>query len=353
MLLRARVEEDLHQCDVLARVVQEADGYPPFLPAGDLRGFLLAPEALAAWIAEEDGQILGHVSLHSHSSAPVMALASEATGRDGQALGFVARLLVRPDVRRRGIGRALLQKAAGAAVERGLWPVLDVATRFTGAIAMYEAAGWRRAGTVTVSFGDGTSLEEHVFVANSASPLERRPDPTLEIVPYDPSWPIQFEHERALLAEALPSAVSIEHIGSTSVPGLSGKPTLDILVVLPIAEEALERAQELAVIGYDHQPGSFAEEGDHLFFRKVVNRRRKAHLHVLSASSPKPAEYRLFREFLVACPGFASRYEAEKLGLAERLGYDRAAYVAAKQHVVEKLLEDARSWRLRKRPTKG
>jgi GrpB-like predicted nucleotidyltransferase (UPF0157 family) len=182
-------------------------------------------------------------------------------------------------------------------------------------------------------------------VSDTGDRLDRGPDPTLEIVPYDPTWPTQFDHERALLAKALPSAVSIEHIGSTSVPGLSAKPTLDILVVVPTAEEALEQAERLAAIGYDHRPGSFADDGDHLFFRKVVNRKRKAHLHVLSSSSSKPAEYRLFREFLVACPGAASRYEAEKLGLAETLRYDRAAYVAAKEHLVDELMKDARRWR--------
>jgi len=70
----------------------------------------------------------------------------------------------------------------------------------------------------------------------------RRPDGVLEINPYDPSWPAQFERERALLAQALPSALSIEHIGSTSVPGMSAKPTLDILAVLPLAVDALEQA---------------------------------------------------------------------------------------------------------------
>ncbi len=79
MLVRARRDNDVEQCQELARIVHAADGYPPFLPGGDLRRFLLAPESLAAWVAEVDGQILGHVALHSHSSAPVIGRTSVAS----------------------------------------------------------------------------------------------------------------------------------------------------------------------------------------------------------------------------------------------------------------------------------
>jgi GrpB-like predicted nucleotidyltransferase (UPF0157 family) len=115
-------------------------------------------------------------------------------------------------------------------------------------------------------------------------------------------------------------------------------------VVLPVGRELLERAEQLAAIGYDHQPGSFPDDPDHLFFRKVVEGRRRAHLHALSSTSPKPVEYRLFRQFLTAHPEAASKYATDKLRLAERVGYDRSAYVAAKERVVEELMKDARSW---------
>lgn len=179
-------------------------------------------------------------------------------------------------------------------------------------------------------------------------PSDRRPDPMVEVVPYDPSWPAQFERERDLLGQILPTALSIEHVGSTSVPGLSAKPTIDILVVMPIAEQVLAVVEELAAIGYDYRPGSFPEEDDHFFFRKVAQGRRTHHLHVLGSSSSAPAEYRLFRELLIGCPDAAARYEAEKLRLAVLYRGDRTAYVLAKQDVVEELLREART-----RPTRG
>ena len=162
MLVRPRTDDDLDALERVAEAVQQLDGYPPYLPAG-LRSFV-AEDAVAAWVVEVDGQVAGHVALHRRSSRPVMALATEATGRPPERLGVVARLLVRPDLRRRGLGRALLSTAAGAATERGLWPVLDVGVRFAGAIALYERCGWSRAGRVTVAFGDFT-FEEFVYLA--------------------------------------------------------------------------------------------------------------------------------------------------------------------------------------------
>ncbi len=185
-------------------------------------------------------------------------------------------------------------------------------------------------------------------MTNTETPLRRRPDRTVEVLPYDPGWPAKLKLERELLAEALPSALSIEHIGSTSVPGLSAKPTLDILVVLESLDEALARIEQLASIGYDYRPGSFVKEDDHLFFRKVVNGKRIHHLHVLADSSPEPAEYRLFRDFLIARPDAAARYEKEKLALAAKHQDDRAATSAPKSALSTsscgKLMHGGPSW---------
>ena len=61
---------------------------------------------------------------------------------------------------------------------------------------------------------------------------ETGPRRMVEVVEYDPTWPERFARERSSLVRALPEALMIEHIGSTSVTGLSAKPTIDILVVV-------------------------------------------------------------------------------------------------------------------------
>lgn len=76
---------------------------------------------------------------------------------------MVARLFVAPTCRRAGAGGRLLQAATAAAEARGLAPILDVATHFMPAIALYEKHGWTRVGSVTVPFSD-RDLHEFVYV---------------------------------------------------------------------------------------------------------------------------------------------------------------------------------------------
>jgi ribosomal-protein-alanine N-acetyltransferase len=163
VVVRPRVDADLDVCVAVAHAVHELDGYPAYL-ATDLRTFLVSPGAHAAWVAERSGEIVGHVALHRSSTAAAMARASEALDLPADRLGVVARLLVAPTARRGGVGRALLEVATHGATERGLWPVLDVAVQLPGAVRLYESRGWTPAGPVTVSFPDGTTLDELVFL---------------------------------------------------------------------------------------------------------------------------------------------------------------------------------------------
>jgi GNAT superfamily N-acetyltransferase len=163
MPVRSRVEADIDTCVQLASVVHEVDGYPTYLP-DDLRVFIGIPDALGAWVAEEEGEIVGHVALNPRSSPPVMKMASEALGLRGDRLGVVARLLVSPLHRRRGLGRALLETASDEAHARGLWPVLDAVTGHQAAIELYDRCGWVRAGKITVRWGDYPEVEELVYL---------------------------------------------------------------------------------------------------------------------------------------------------------------------------------------------
>lgn len=172
-----------------------------------------------------------------------------------------------------------------------------------------------------------------------------RTDGTLEVVAYDPAWPARFEAERLLLVDAVPGTfLSVEHVGSTSVPGLVAKPTLDVLAVVDGLDDVLRRLEPLAATGYDYRPGAFPEGEQHLFFRKVRAGKRIAHLHVLTASSPRVPEYRLFRDFLRANPAVAARYGDYKQALAARFSHQRAAYTETKEGEVDRILQEARRW---------
>ena len=165
--VRPRSDADLVACEQLAEIVHARDGYPVYLP-GDLRSFLAVPDAYAAWVAVEEDDVVGHVALHPGRAGAVLDLATEKTGIPASRFGVVARLLVSPDARRMGIGRSLLDFAAGYASRLGLKPILDVVDRHVAAIRLYESNGWIRLGQVTVTFGRGVPIEEFVFIGPGA-----------------------------------------------------------------------------------------------------------------------------------------------------------------------------------------
>jgi GrpB-like predicted nucleotidyltransferase (UPF0157 family) len=104
-----------------------------------------------------------------------------------------------------------------------------------------------------------------------------------------------------------------------------------------------EQTDALAAAGYEHRPGAF-DDDQHLFFRKVEEGKRVAHLHVVVPSSPEADDFRLFRQFLLATPDVAARYAALKVELASRYENERQRYVETKQGEVDVLMVEARAW---------
>jgi GrpB-like predicted nucleotidyltransferase (UPF0157 family) len=172
----------------------------------------------------------------------------------------------------------------------------------------------------------------------------RTPGTTVTIVEPDRRWPERFAQAAATLRRVLPEALMVEHIGSTAVPGLKAKDTVDVLVVIHDLGIVLERAPALAVAGFDLRLGASTTSEDQLFLRRVVDGHRTHHVHVLLPSSPAVSDYLLFRDYLRAHPDAAAGYGEAKVGLAAEHADDRMAYVRAKPAVVDPLLVDARAW---------
>jgi GrpB-like predicted nucleotidyltransferase (UPF0157 family) len=176
------------------------------------------------------------------------------------------------------------------------------------------------------------------------SQVRSKPDTSVEVVPYSNTWPILFEQERAALRAAVGDvATSIEHIGSTAVPGLSAKPTIDILLVVESTEQFLKRLPHVEALGYDYRACNTLVGSDaHLFLRKVSNGKRTHHLHVLRSGSPEIDDYCLFRDALRTNPALAQDYERLKLVLAALHAADRHRYVTEKAKWVGRVLASLR-----------
>lgn len=145
-MIREKTPADTaHLLEVLARV-QAGDGYPLAVQPDGLHGFLESPHERAAWVAETDGAIAGHVALHCPPRDPTRSVAAAATGLPVDRLALVSRLFVAPEQRRTGLGRLLLRHATAHAPALGRRAVLDVGQRLRTAIALYESEGWSRVG---------------------------------------------------------------------------------------------------------------------------------------------------------------------------------------------------------------
>jgi GrpB-like predicted nucleotidyltransferase (UPF0157 family) len=151
----------------------------------------------------------------------------------------------------------------------------------------------------------------------------------LKLSGYGLLWPRLYDEEAPLVAEALAPVVAVEHVGSTSVPGLAGKPTIDIAVgiaSLELVEGAKERMERL---GYSYggdlgQPQHVFRKGDRVPWRFLV--------HAVEHGSPMWIDFLYFRDYLRTHPREAERYAALKASLvAERgdwyHGRDKEAFI--------------------------
>ena len=140
--MRMRREDDLASCVATLRGIHNVSGYPAHWP-DDPAGWLCPPGLMAAWVAEQDGVVVGHVGLVRGAQADCLL---RATGRDAHELAGVVRLFVDPAARRMGHARELLDTAVAHAVSGNLVAVLDVVDGARAAIALYEQSGWRLVG---------------------------------------------------------------------------------------------------------------------------------------------------------------------------------------------------------------
>ena len=153
------------------RLTHHVDGYPRYLP-DDLASFLIDGSELAAWVAESGDDLVGHVALHAGPGDPAAAVAGPASGLEAHQLAVVARLMVRPDARRSGVGRGLLAAATDFAHRHQLRPVLDVQQTSEPAVSLYERLGWTRAGPMTLPVSGHLPLHLWVYLGPEGA-LER------------------------------------------------------------------------------------------------------------------------------------------------------------------------------------
>lgn len=173
----------------------------------------------------------------------------------------------------------------------------------------------------------------------------------IEVVEYDPSWPRQFAREAATLESTFNSShVASHHIGSTSVPGLAAKPTIDIAIEVTGDTDIPHYYPMMERIGYTCRgecldavipgvPGRY-------YFVRYDGDVHLVHVHVYRTGHGDLEEKLLFRDYLRAHPWVAAEYGELKRALATTNRYDNIGYMRGKDDFVKQVIEAAAVWRI-------
>jgi GrpB-like predicted nucleotidyltransferase (UPF0157 family) len=165
-----------------------------------------------------------------------------------------------------------------------------------------------------------------------------RVDGPIRLADPDPEWANQYAQQKERIQTALgPRAVQVEHVGSTSVPGLAAKPVIDIVLVVADSADEAGYLLDLEAAGYVLQ---FREPAwyEHRFLRD-----HGVQVHVFSVGSPEVERMLLFRDRLRAVPDERELYQRTKRELAARRWDYVQDYADAKSTIVEEIISRARA----------
>ena len=182
-----------------------------------------------------------------------------------------------------------------------------------------------------------TPVDEEYLRTHTTGELQPLAGPIL-LAGYDPAWPGRFQHEAATIRAALGErALQLEHVGSTSIPGLPAKPVIDILLAVADPARETEYVPALESAGYRlriREPGWY----EHRMFKGPVN---DVNLHVFSAGCPEIARMLAFRDWLRTNEADRELYARSKRNLARQEWKYTQNYADAKGPVIEEIMSRA------------
>jgi GrpB-like predicted nucleotidyltransferase (UPF0157 family) len=186
-------------------------------------------------------------------------------------------------------------------------------------------------------------MTEEEIAASHVGPLRPLEGP-IQLAEYDPAWPVLFRREAARIRAALEERVLLlEHVGSTSVPGLAAKPRIDILLVVEDSSNEAGYVPSLEAAGYVLQIRE-PKWHEHRMFKGPDT---DINLHVFSRGCPEIERMLLFRDWLCCNPTDRELYERTKRGLAKKKWKYGQNYADAKTEVVLEILQRAQEARER------
>jgi len=318
-------------------------GYEPAFLDWEPHAITVYPEMLdgvrAQVLQEEEGRVVGYYVLTGE-------LAAEATAEPPTL--HLDKLFVDADRIGTGRGKRLWLHAVETA--RALGAVELAFAADPNAAPFYRAMGadWESEETTSrpgwklqhfrfpIPPGRLPTSEEQLHAVTLGGPAVH--DAPIDLAEYDPAWPVLFQREAARIRAVLGERVLLlEHVGSTSVPGLCAKPILDLLLVVADSADEPAYVPPMEAAGY---PLRIREPDwhEHRLFKgldPVVN------IHVFSAGSPEIGRMLAFRDHLRADAADRDLYADAKRDLAARTWHYVQNYADAKTDIVGAIISRA------------
>jgi len=153
-----------------------------------------------------------------------------------------------------------------------------------------------------------------------------------------------LEEKRSLEGVLGDTVLAIEHIGSTSIPGIKAKPILDLMIAVPSMDEYEKYIEPLQKLGYQFRT-DWREGQGHVLFVKGPEEKRTHYLKLTNLDEYFWVEHILFRDYLKQNPEYKKEYQDLKESLLKEHGGVREFYTKGKEAFVKSVIELAKSKR--------
>lgn len=166
----------------------------------------------------------------------------------------------------------------------------------------------------------------------------------VDVVPYDSIWPTLYQKEVDRISNDIGNAIEYYyHMGSTAVPGLSAKPTIDILAVADSLQNLDSKKDVMSELGYQVK-GEHGIPGRR-YYQKLSGEVHLYHIHAFEKEHPEINRYLNFRDYLQTNPLVREAYQQLKQELAQKFMYDAPSYTAGKSEFIRQVDKQAAEWR--------
>ena len=166
----------------------------------------------------------------------------------------------------------------------------------------------------------------------------------VRVIPYDDNWPALYEQEVTKIKRILEKEiVSTHHIGSTSIPSMSAKPIIDILLEVKDITMIDSYNKEMIALGYEPR-GELGIPGRRYFSREEPKDVRTHHIHSFQSGNIGIEKHLAFRNYMIAHPEDIKIYSELKMVLARRFQWDIDGYIRGKHLYMERMEQIAMEW---------